>query len=246
MKSIVKRLAGDLLGIDLVSNRNFGNRILRDVVRIVAPNSVQTVFDIGANRGDTTAEFANVFKDANLYSFEPDPTLFQELERRFATLHRVKLFPVGLGRSDEWRELTINKGPEGNSYLPVSPSIQDLTTGDWTVPVGKVRSRIRTLDAVCDELGIDRIDLIKIDTQGFEREVLQGGSQMIMAGRTRLVYLEVLFAELYQGQCYFDEIYSLLISRGFRFVGLYNCFNKTVPPHELLWCDALFVADGVK
>ena len=102
---------------------------------------------------------------------------------------------------------------------------------------------ITTLNSFCGTNHIDRIDLIKIDTQGYELKVLKGADKIISPTFARAVYVEVLFVELYEAQPYFLDIYKVLSERGFRLVGFYNIFRSVQSPHFLLWCDALFVSD---
>lgn len=244
LKRIIRRIASDWFHVDIVSNRSFGYDILRDIATIANPSDVRVVLDVGANLGETTMEFASIFKSAVVYSFEPDPTTFNKLNARAKPLQpRVRCFNVGLGCTVESRDLIINMGSGGNSFLEISPAIHDFAKGDWTVPVGKVRTELNTLDNFCEHNGIDNIDLIKIDTQGYELEILNGGKGMISPDKTKLIYIEVLFVELYKNQVFFSEIYSELTNRGYRLVGLYNRFYKPDAPCHLLWCDALFASD---
>ncbi len=241
-KRIVREFASKFFDVDIVSRTNFGSEILRDIRKILPEHKAQVVFDIGANTGDTTIEFAKVFKEASIYSFEPDHATFETLNTRVRPYQpRVKTYNFGFGSATGSKDLTINKVSGGNSFLEISPTISEFAQGAWTEPVGKVSAEIRTLDEFCSENEISRIDLVKIDTQGFELEILRGGQHVITPARTNMIHIEVLFVELYKNQVFFDEVYRELLGRGFRFVGLYNRFYKPEAPHYLLWCDALFV-----
>lgn len=242
-KRVLRGIARELFDVDIVSRASFGSEIVRDIGKILPPAKVQVVFDIGANLGDTTVEFAEVFKNASIYSFEPDPATFEKLNARVKPQSRLKAYNFGFGSAAGSKALTVNKVSGGNSFLEISPAISEFAQGAWTEPVGKVSAEIRTLDDFCRENSIKEIDLVKIDTQGFELEILRGGQQVITPARTRAIHIEVLFVELYKNQVFFDEVYKELCGRGFRFVGLYNRFYKPEAPHYLLWCDALFVGE---
>lgn len=242
LKRGVRWIARKWFGVDLISRNTFGLSIVEDIARLVTVEKMNVIFDVGANKGDATIEFAQSFPRAIIYSFEPDQATLPELRRRTDSYQaRVKVFNFALGARTESRELTINKSSGGNSFLDISPGIGQFAAGDWTQPVAKAQAEIQTLDHFCSVNNIKIIDLLKVDTQGFEMEVLKGGSQVITPSRTKVIHIEVLFVELYKNQAFFDQVYKELANRGFRLVGLYNPFYKTEEPHYLLWCDALFV-----
>jgi hypothetical protein len=80
--------------------------------------------------------------------------------------------------------------------------------------------------------------LIKVDVQGYEAQVLRGGVRTF--GRALVLLLEVSFAELYEGQSLFDDIYALIRGLNFSCCGM---FNNIYDPHShrVLQSDALFV-----
>jgi len=243
-KELLKAVAQKWFDVRVISRKIFGNDILRDLASILPPKEPLTIFDIGANLGDTALEFSKLFKNANIRAFEPDPDTFSTLNERLGpNKRRIITYNFGFGNAAEWRKLTVNRGSGGNSFLDISPRIHEHASGSWTEPRGKVNAEIRTVNSFCSDNKIAKIDLIKIDTQGYEMEILKGGNEIIIAGKTTVIYIEVLFVELYEGQTFFHELYSELVSRGFRLVGLYNPIYNVKNPFYLLWCDALFVSE---
>ena len=103
--------------------------------------------------------------------------------------------------------------------------------------IGTIRVALRTLDEVFGECGLDDLDLLKIDVQGYEIEVLAGGSATLRS--TRLLMIEVSFFEHYRGQPLFADVYDFLDRAGF---GLINTFGYSYDARGLpLQCDAVFV-----
>jgi len=244
LKNFVRRISSNLFKVDLVGQGTFGVDILRDIRKILANETPRTVFDVGANVGTSSVEFARVFPGAQVFAFEPDPGTFDKLQRGISSYaNQVKPYNLGLGSTPESRTLMVNKGSGGNSFLKLSPAIGSHATGDWTLAAGEVVAEIHTVDNFCLQNKIESIDLIKIDTQGYEMEVLLGGKHMITPSRTKLIHIEVLMVELYKNQAFFNEVMQELSSRGFQLVGFYNCFHKSERPHYLLWCDALFAGN---
>lgn len=100
-----------------------------------------------------------------------------------------------------------------------------------------VQVPVRTLDSVFAECDLQELDLLKIDVQGYELEVLAGGSGALR--RTKLIVTEVSFFEHYKGQPLFPEIYAHLIGAGF---GMRATFGYVYDDQgRPLQCDAVFV-----
>ena len=233
----------DLSGYHVINKKQFGNDILTDLKIILRADSNLTLFDIGANLGQTSLEFAEIFPSSKIYSFEPDPDTFNSLLHATSQYPTIQAFNIGFGHQNEKVVMNINKGSGGNSILPVSDRIKEFATGDWTERIGQTEVEITTLNSFCDTHLINRIDVLKMDTQGYEIKILEGADKIISPTFTRAIFVEVLFVELYKEQAYFTDIYKILLERGFKLVGLYNKFQKVEPPHFLLWCDALFVSE---
>jgi FkbM family methyltransferase len=231
----------NLTGYEVVNKQLFGNDILRDLKSIAGQSKRLTIFDIGANIGQTAIEFKDQFQNSDIYSFEPDSEAHSKLTEQTKNYKNIKTFNLGFGNTTDKLELNINKASGGNSLLPLSEKINQFVTGDWTEKIGLREVDITTLNAFCSDNKIKSIDILKIDTQGYELKIIEGGDKVITPDFTRMVYIEVLFVELYKQQAYFNDIYATLTQRGYKLAGFYNEFYSEKLPHYLLWCDALFV-----
>ncbi len=130
------------------------------------------VFDIGANMGSMTIPLANhAGPTGRVFSFEPGPVLFKRLETNVMLNPRLKerIECVQLGLSNQkgslfWREemSTVNRG---NAYL------SNDKTG--------TRVDIIELDTFVMKRNIQKLDFMKIDVEGMELEVIQGGANSI-------------------------------------------------------------------
>jgi FkbM family methyltransferase len=188
------------------------------------------VFDVGANLGQSVAIFRRLLPDSTLHSFEPGRKAFRELKAVSRGLRNVHLINAAVGSVSGRRTLRENEYSEMSSFLRPSSAA-------WGAVVAEREVEVTTLDTYCAEHGIERIDLLKIDTQGYELEVLRGAAGMLAAGRVGLVYMEVTFCDMYEGLPPFDVLYRFLLDKGFRLVALYD-FHM----HRRIagWCDALF------
>ncbi|HEX7045615.1 MAG TPA: FkbM family methyltransferase [Burkholderiales bacterium] len=130
-----------------------------------------TVFDIGGNIGITAVYLSTLFPDAKVYTFEPVPQNFAILEKNVATLKNVRAFPFGLGAESGQFEIYPSEDRANlGGYSLHERRSEGANAGVDT----KARTvvEIRRGDDVIAHEAIDRIDLIKIDTEGAEYEAL--------------------------------------------------------------------------
>jgi FkbM family methyltransferase len=165
-----------LLGMGIGTGDLFATSGELRVLRSLPRGSL--VLDVGANVGGYTR--AALAGGHVVHSFEPSPVAFAELERagRSACLH-----PYGLGDIDEEVELF---SPEPGSGM-ASVYLRRHPRHEWT-PQGKVR--VRRLDDVALEEGIEKVDLLKLDVEGHELAVLRGATQLLAGGRVERIQFE--------------------------------------------------------
>lgn len=144
------------------------------------------VLDVGANRGDYTAAVLEANPSARVVAFEPHPITFAKLNARFA-LPNVTLQEIGLGDTDETREFfdraEKNGSPHASLYKDIIETLHHAQSVQHLV-------RIRRLDDVVRELGIDHIHLLKVDTEGHELAVFAGAAQTLRDGMVDAVQFE--------------------------------------------------------
>lgn len=135
------------------------------------------ILDVGANVGTHTLRFASEF--AQVYSFEPNPRVFRQLERNLAINRLANVTPlqVGLGREASVSPLfSIEKSNLGLATF--------LKTEQYDLPLKQIgEARIEVGDDFLRSRRIDRIDALKIDVQGYELEVLAGLRGTLEASR---------------------------------------------------------------
>ena len=100
---------------------------------------------------------------------------------------------------------------------------------------------VRRLDDIANDLKLIDNILIKIDVQGFEDKVIQGGEKTIK--RAKILIVETSFEPLYHDQLLFNSIYSILLSMGFVLKGFDEPLRH--PKNgRILQCDSVFYKEG--
>lgn len=170
-----------------------------------------TVVDVGANVGYYSLLAASrVGPSGSVYAFEPDPVSAERLSRtvRRNAIHQISVQEVGLGDSAGNIELFIPV-VEGNRTPTMVPH------GHRNV----VSVPITTLDTFCANRGIPRIDVLKIDVEGFEPDVLRGADRLLRSGLIGVILIEFNQIWLNCRGTSSDELYDLLVSYGYVEVG---------------------------
>lgn len=147
----------------------------------------ERIFDVGANHGDFARAASHCYPEADVWLFEPLPTLWPKLEalaRRFA---RWNVEKIAFGDATGNLPLQVAEDDNIGSFLGFSDLYQRRN------PAGKTKqsidARVERLDDFCIRHGIDSIDLLKIDVEGFEFHVLAGA--ICMLPETTAIIVEV-------------------------------------------------------
>lgn len=123
----------------------------------------EVVLDIGANTGLAALRFANLYPQARIYAFEPEPENFALLQRNVKAYPNITALPIALSRTDG--PLYLGGGTDGDFV-----SFQTLSSKRPNSNQLEVSGRNPA--TLLTELGIRRVDLIKIDVEGAEYDVL--------------------------------------------------------------------------
>lgn len=181
--------------------------------------SASVIFDVGANHGDFSQAASVCFRDSDIWLFEPIPKLQPKLlERAASQKNRWHLEPIALGARPEVLPLQMDEGDDAigsflgfeESYLQFNPKARATS---------EINVRVETLDGFCEGHSIPKIDLLKIDVEGFEFEVLDGAVRMLE--KTQAIILEVSLVRKAHGQPGpLLEMIRRLTAAGFHIVGL--------------------------
>jgi FkbM family methyltransferase len=198
--------------------------------------NIATVLDIGANVGHFAITASTAFPNAKIYSFEPVPDCFEQLQARIGNIRGASAFNLALG--DKSEDLVF----ERNTFTPSSSFLKMADAHKVAFPFTResrhIRVKVERLDTVVETLVITDPMLVKIDVQGYENHVLCGGEQTIR--RAKIIAIETSFEVLYEGQPLFDTIYRKLVDWGFAYIGSLDqlCNPQT---GRILQADSIFI-----
>ena len=158
------------------------------------------IFDVGANDGKSITRFKKIFSDLTIHAFEPQKKLYLECKKLSGKNIHVNNF--ALGKTEE--NLVFNKyAQEGlSSFHEYNEkpywSKKDKFSKNGKMIIDKFLAKIVSLDKYCRDHKIDNIDLLKIDTQGYEEEILEGSKNLIKSNNIKVIEVELIFSDLYK------------------------------------------------
>jgi FkbM family methyltransferase len=186
-----------------------GRRRVRDLVDFIEDRAVAVVIDVGANTGQFGEWLRKAGYRGKILSIEPGRTEYEVLARKAKADGNWVALHCGLGASSGTATLNVSKLSVFNSLLGLSAAAQlhdERMSVDHTEEIA-----LRTLDEIATPLA-GHI-LLKIDTQGYEKQVLEGGRRSL--GRMVGILLELPVIRTYEGEWEFHDALKYMAELGF-------------------------------
>jgi FkbM family methyltransferase len=239
--------------------KNFVDRMLRSmgvVVRLAAPHNdrlsrrrhvlakcgIDCVFDVGAHVGDYAADLRAAGYSGKIVSFEPLPAPHAELAKRAAADPLwIAAERCALGNTHDRALMHVSRNLVSSSLLKASPELavydsDTKSTREVEVPVHTLSDQAR------EHVAPNSHCLVKIDAQGFEKQILEGAYNVL--AQVFIVEVEVSFAELYVGQAGWREVIDYLEREQFQIWDIEPAFYAR-QSGRLLQADVTFVRNSV-
>lgn len=170
-------------------------------IEVLSAKRINVCLDVGANVGDYTRELLRK-TNAQILAFEPLPSAFQRLEG-LALDNPERLFAFNCGLAEEPGQRELYFGIEHTGLASFSTEVKNIEYVG-RVNTESVMAAVTTLDEFFAGEGarfcFDRIDLLKIDTEGDEANVLLGGRETLKRLRPRYIQIEFNLHQLFRSQ----------------------------------------------
>ena len=216
-----------------------------------------TILEIGALPVEGQKEpfhlLLDIFPHSRIIAFEVDEKLCDQLNQKAPK--GIRYFPVALGRTEEQRPFYITNHPMCCSLYKPNEKLISLYNNMEVAMVKAVESvETVSLDYFARENGIDSVDFIKIDIQGAELDVFQGGSETLKD--VVAIVSEVEFIHHYLEQPLFGDVCAFLAEHELMFHKFLRTGGRSLKPIILgndpnlpvqyIWSDAVFIRDVLK
>ncbi len=226
LKTAVERLTGCRIYRNTLPH---GIECFVDIDRHYALDGMRTVFDVGANVGQSAIEYLRQFAVADIYSFEPVAETYRELVEAARHNSRIHAYNVGMG--SEPAEAIIHANPESTLS-----SIKDSRPEDRAETI-----QIETLSRFVEKHGLETIDFLKIDTEGYDLEVLAGAAPLLRDQRIHFILAECEPVSTCKRFVSFSALTDFLTPFGYRVFGIYD--QRIVPAagNAVCFWNVLFI-----
>jgi len=223
---------------------------------LLIDNPAPVIYDIGANSGSSLDEFMSWWPRADVHCFEPQAECWGELEARAGRHDRVFLNRCAAGAEPSGAATfythDIGTGQAGfhrvNFASRDSIALRQALDSGRTKNVDEYKSSMNherqvavvRLDDYMARHRTGRVNLLKIDTQGFEPEVLEGcGSRL---SDVDVVLTELMFYDYYERRLSFSDIERFLHPAGLHLYDISH-ISKNPMNGRTDWVDVIYVND---
>ena len=212
-------------------NKDFKNPSLEEILKMkIIKNPL--IFDVGGNKGQSVTKFKKIFGKPIIHSFEPIKSEFDIMFEKFKDDENVFLNNYALGETKGEKNFNISAQTGASSFNKINKNSEwiEVRSKEYKTSIenfiSSAKVKISTLDDYCSKNKIDTIDLLKIDTQGYEDRVMQGGINTLKNKNIKAIVTELMFDNVYEKYFSFSDIEKYLLPNNFRMVGIYLSSNS--------------------
>jgi FkbM family methyltransferase len=216
-------------------NVNIEETVISNIVRLVKPVAV---LDVGANVGQFATKVRKLGYAGTIVSFEALPDAHAALLKASEGDARWLAAPcAALGASQGHVDINIAENSVSSSLLPMCAA--HIEAAPESMFIGRLSTRLERLDALAATL-IPNCGplLLKVDTQGYEKEVIKGSTGLL--DRIGAIQVEMSLTPLYEGAPSFVELTSFIEGLGYEIFSIIPGFSN-LQSGRLLQVDGFFM-----
>lgn len=210
---------------------------LKRRLKIISNCNIDILFDIGANTGQYSKKMRNLGFNKKIVSFEPLKDVFEILKHNASDDKNWIVNNYALGNEDNKGIINVSGKSDCSSILNMLPNHIESASG--LEYIARQEITIKRLDSVFNSFASnsDKV-MIKIDTQGFEKNVIDGALESLKS--IMIIQIEMSIVPMYENEMLFIEMIQYLEKKDFQLYSLENGhFNRN--SGQLLQVDGIFV-----
>lgn len=227
VRKIVQSFGYDIRAVDAYSHKR--------PIDFIRSRQIDVVVDVGANTGQYAGKLRESGYRGWIISLEPVLATFQLLKAHAAGDSRWTTLQTALGRDSGTATINVSEASVFSSIRKQAPAATNFNREARVVAQEIID--IQRLDDLFPKLPRGR-RFLKIDTQGFEKDVLEGGRECL--ARFAGVQMELPIRHLYQDVWHFDEAVSFMRALGFGISNIIPISYDHDDPASLLEVDCIF------
>jgi FkbM family methyltransferase len=177
--------------------------------------AVKVIYDIGAAEGVFSSGCSKIANVQQIVALEPNPDMAPALNKLTHRASHCTYVPVAAGRAMGSHLFHVTADGHASSCLTALPFLNQIFLGRNVKK--SISIQMQTLDEIRSSANLPYADLIKIDTQGYEREVISGASNTL--SHASFCIVECCYEKLYEDAPLISDIFSIFSVLGWAIVG---------------------------
>jgi len=235
MRKVLRKLIRKC-GIDIVRYQDYSKQIDDEKRIFLQSRSIDCVIDVGANIGQFGLELRRLGYSGRIISFEPLSEAYSKLCLIAENDPAWDVINCALGEKNMEAAIHVSNNSLSSSLLQMTDRHTKVAPNSRYIREEPIS--IRTLDSEFSKVSSDdRNIFLKIDTQGYEHNVIAGAAAVME--NVQILQVEMSICTLYSGSMLFDDLYEIIHNMGFRLHTLHPVMIDR-RNRQLLQVDALF------
>lgn len=219
----------------------YPNLYMQNRKKIITFFKINVIIDVGANKGGYAKDLLEIDFKGRIISFEPLSEAFKELKKKSEKVKTWAIYNFALGNENFESIINIAGNSLSSSLLPMLPSC--VESAPESKYIAEEVIQVKTLDSLFPTIvNKNEIVMLKIDTQGYEKYVLEGSELSLES--ISVIQIEMSIVPLYRDSILFIEMIEYLSAKGFTLFSMENVFSN--PENgQLLQVDGIFVKSNL-
>ena len=188
------------------------------IINFLEDQSIKTVIDIGAHKGEFIKSVLNISSVINIEGFEPQKNIFEVLKKTFSTNKYIKLNNLAIADKTGKQIMKINKLSDTSTLNEIDSDslyfkFKSFLLYEKNSIISEQEVLTTTIDLFFQNIKFSEKTLMKIDTEGYEYNVLMGSKNKIK--EIKYILIENQFSKMYKN-VNFENCHQFLINHNFK------------------------------
>ena len=239
IKTGAKKIIEKLSGRKIYKRLPFGINPLDDLTSSYPKHEFKVIFDVGANIGQSAKPFSIRFPKSKIYCFEPISHTFESLKQNVKGSKNIELYQMAFGAKKCEMPMISMENSDMNS-LKTDANLHVMASPDSKIEMIKVN----TLSGFCDNHNVKHIDYLKIDTEGYDLDVIKGGKKMLDQAAIDFIEMEVGMNPNNKLHVPLEEVKPYMEINGYYLFGIYEQVQEWITQKPILRRSNLLFISG--
>ena len=194
---------------------------IRDYFLNENKGNIQIFIDVGAHQGESIRFFKKNFSVSKIYAFEPSIENFKILKKNIKNFNNIEIFNIALGDKKGYVDFHNHYDSESSTIVKINQKSNYFKKKNLYLNFLNLKKKSKNtkveIDTLNNLINIDKIefiDLIKIDTEGYDFHVIKGLGNLI--AKVRFIYFEHHYHDMLHKNYKFNDVDNFLKLKNFK------------------------------